>query len=196
MTEWLEKIDQDFVLWVNGLHTPFLDEFFWLISSKWIWIPFYLLLIFLFYRKNNWYKTIYFVLFAVLSIGIADLISVHLFKEVFMRYRPSHNLNLTDKLHYYQFSDGSFYQGGQFGFISSHAANFAALFTWSGLHLYRYYRKFPYVLVIIFLFVIVSRIYLGVHYLSDVLAGGVLGAIIGYVLFRLTKVIFRQKKSQ
>jgi len=196
MTEWLEKIDQEFVLWVNGLHTPFLDEFFWLVSSKWIWIPFYLLLIFLFYRKNNLIKTVYFVLFAVAAVACADLISVHLFKEVFMRYRPSHNLNLIDKLHFYRQSDGTLYQGGLYGFVSSHAANFAALFAWSALHLRKHIKRIGLILFVLFLVVIISRVYLGAHYLSDVVIGGMLGMSIGFILFLLTKTIFEGKGSR
>ena len=129
MIEWLESIDREIVLAVNGMHSPFLDELMWLISGRLTWIPLYLYLFFIVLKEIGSKKAIVFLVFVLLSVAFSDLISVHLFKNVFLRYRPSHNLLIMDQLHFYQEAPGKFYRGGEYGFISSHAANIFAIIT-------------------------------------------------------------------
>lgn len=183
MLDWLESLDRDIVLFVNGFHTPFLDEFMWIVSAKLTWIPFYLLLLFLFFRKTSWKQAGIFLLVAIAAVGLSDFISSQLIKDTVMRYRPSHHAVLTDKLHFYTFDDGEVYKGGMYGFVSSHAANFFAVCTFAYLSLRQYYPRIWWVFGIAVL-VAFSRLYLGVHYLSDLVCGGALGALIAWLLYR------------
>ncbi len=183
MIDWLEQIDRQVVLSVNGLHTPFLDQVMWLISSRLIWIPFYIFLLILVYRSKKTVPTILFLVSILLLVVVSDYLSVHAFKEVFQRYRPSHNLLLIDKLHFYKLSNGQYYKGGQYGFISSHAANFAAITTF--FILYMREVKVKWMFFIPMILVGFSRIYLGVHYLSDILVGYLYGGILAYIFFKL-----------
>ncbi|MDG1148282.1 MAG: phosphatase PAP2 family protein [Crocinitomicaceae bacterium] len=194
-TDYLASIDRAIVQAVNGWNTPFLDEFMWIVSGKLTWIPFYILLIFLYTRKTTLVKGGVFFICAIISVALADQVSVHLFKEVFERSRPSHHALLTEKLHFYMFDDGSIYKGGAYGFVSSHAANFCAVVAFSYFTLKHYYTT----LFIPFLFCIMlvcfSRIYLGVHYLSDVLVGGMLGVLIAKIIYHLVfRVVVRNIK--
>jgi undecaprenyl-diphosphatase len=136
------------------------------VSEKWIMIPVYLLLIY-FLQKNYGWKTTGIIIFcAAVLVAACDLTVTHLFKNTFMRYRPSHNLELQGKLH---FVDE--YKGGMYGFISGHAANMMALAVFIGYFLYgkvKHYATFSFAIVFL---VCYSRIYLGVHYPSDVVAG-------------------------
>jgi undecaprenyl-diphosphatase len=182
MIDYLESIDRAVVLFFNGLNTPFLDEVMWIISAKLTWIPLYVILIYLFARKNNLRRSMLFVLFAILVVAITDQSSVHLFKNMFLRYRPSHHALLTENLHFYQFDDGSFYKGGMYGFVSSHAANFFGVLTFAYFALRSNYKKIGWILFSISAIVCLSRIYLGVHYLSDVIAGGLLGVLVAWAI--------------
>jgi undecaprenyl-diphosphatase len=128
-----------------------------------------------------------------LTLALTDLTSVHLFKNVFLRYRPSHNLLLTDHLHYYLIKPGEYYKGGEYGFISSHAANFFAIITFVSLVLRARYPKLIYPLLFIGILIAYSRIYLGVHYLSDVMVGGLVGSAIAFLVYRFIYLRFSEK---
>ncbi len=185
MIDTLESIDRAIVLAVNGWNTPWLDELMWWISARITWIPLYLLLLYLGLKHLPRNAFAFYVLSAVVAVILADLISVYAFKELFMRYRPSHNALLTNRLHLYEIKPGEFYKGGMYGFVSSHAANFVALAMVSAQVFHVRFPKMKYYLIAAVLLICFSRLYLGVHYVSDLIAGGLLGAGIGYASYRL-----------
>lgn len=182
MIDFLKEIDADILLAINGANNPFLDQVMWIISGKIMWIPLGVILLWMIYRKKGPSYLIYTIAGVVLCILLADQLSVHLFKEVFQRYRPSHHLILSEDLHYHIFSDGREYRSGQFGFISSHASNFLAISTFLFLYLRDTFKKLIFVLIPICFIVGYSRIYLGVHYPSDVVAGSIFGILIGILV--------------
>ena len=187
MLDFLESIDHAIVLAINSLHTPLFDEIMWLISGKIIWIPMYLFLIYLAYQHFGKKNTIYFVVLVISAIALSDLVSSQVIKKSVARYRPSHHLELAPKLHFYKQKKGEYYQGGEYGFVSSHAANFFAIALFVGL-IFR--EKAPQLIYTLFSIAIVvgfSRIYLGVHYLTDILGGAIIGSCFGYFGWRFMK---------
>lgn len=193
MIEFLEKIDHCIVLSVNGCNTPLLDQCMWFLSGKFTWFPLYIYLLFLAFKKFNSKQVGFFILSVILVIILSDLTCTYGFKHVFERYRPSHNFLLKPKLHFYEISKGNFYHGGQYGFISSHAANFFGFGIFIGLALKPYYPKLIYFLLFISSIVSFSRLYLGVHYLSDLIVGGVIGGVYGFLIF---KYLFKKNISK
>ncbi len=183
MIEFLENIDRKLFLLINGCHSDFADFFFFWVSNKFTWIPFYVLLLILCIRvlKNKWWLLL---LFIPLLITATDQVSVQLFKNVFLRFRPCQNLELKDSVH---LVNG--YCGGMYGFISSHAANSFGLATFIWLILRRKYHYWFWILFIGYAELIsYSRIYLGAHYPADVFVGALVGLAAGtifYLLFRL-----------
>lgn len=185
MIEFLEEIDRSIVIAVNSWNTPFLDELMWWISARITWIPLYIFLLILGYTYFDRITFVKFILFVVAAVVITDLVSVHLFKNVFLRYRPSHHLQLMNSLHFYEIKPGEFYRGGTYGFVSSHAANYFAIATSVLLAFKGKYSYLRWLLPVIGILICFSRIYLGVHYLSDVVAGAALGALITWGLYKL-----------
>jgi undecaprenyl-diphosphatase len=195
MINWLESIDRAILLFINGLNTPFLDEVMWFFSGKLSLIPFYLILLYFIKKENNWKNFGLICLGVFVTVLISDQSSVHLFKEVFQRYRPSHNSEICYLLHYYEIKPGDFYRGGIYGFISSHAANYFAMLGFILPLFSRNYKVLKVIAILIGIFVSLSRVYLGVHYPSDVLIGATLGLIIGWSLnhFLYSRIKFDEK---
>jgi undecaprenyl-diphosphatase len=195
MIDKLEGIDRWIVLTVNSWHTPVLDEICWILSARWPWIPLYVLLIVLAWTQFGTKKTLLFLGIVLGTIAIVDITSVYFFKEAFQRYRPSHHALLTNRLHFYPLAKGEFYKGGMFGFVSSHASNFFATTVLAGLSLRSRYPGLIWILLGITVVVCFSRLYLGVHYLSDLVCGGLWGALLAYFSYRFLVKPFVLKKT-
>jgi undecaprenyl-diphosphatase len=174
----IKDIDTQLFLFLNSLHNPFFDVVMFWASHKNFWIPLYAFFLFLSY-KHFGKKVLLVAAAAVLLIVLSDQLSVHAFKNMFLRYRPCHNILIQAKVH---LNDGC---GGVYGFVSSHAANTFALAMFLSL---LFKNKIKYFGVSVFVwaaFVSYSRIYNGVHYPADIAVGAILGMGIGIVVFKI-----------
>lgn len=178
----LKKLDTEIFMFCNSRHNMLWDTIMSWASGKYMWIPLYAFLFYLVFKFVG--KRVGLVIIAiVLMIVISDQTSVHLFKNVFMRYRPCHNLELQALVHV----NGSC--GGQYGFISSHAANTFALAMFLSLFFCNRIRSFGWYIFAWAGFVSYSRVYNGVHYPADIAVGAIVGMIIGWVIFKLYRLV-------
>src|SRR3954464_7049697 len=117
MIDSLLELDRKIFLYLNGFHTPWMDPIMFYITKTWVWLPLYLILLYLIFREYN--KEGWFVLMGItLTILLADQITASLMKPYFARLRPSQDPTLEALIH---LVNGD--KGGQYGFASSHAAN-------------------------------------------------------------------------
>lgn len=172
--KWINEMDKRGVLLINSHHNLFWDKIMWFASGETSWYPAYFLLILLliyFYRKKSWLL----ILLIIPLVCFTDQLGT-VIKSMEIRMRPSHIPGIENLLHYV-----NNYRGGTIGFISNHACNVSGLTVYLTLITKQKIKWLPYVLFAWAFLVSYSRIYLGVHFPGDVIAGLFLGSFAGWM---------------
>ena len=172
-------IDKSVTLAINSCHSLFFDNFFYIYTQTWTWIPAILVLLVWMWRKWG-IRSLYVVAGIALCILLSDQISSSLLKPLVARLRPTHNPEIADLIH-----TVNGYRGGRYGFVSSHAANAATFVTFTAL-VFRN-RLYTILLSLWAFFTAYSRVYLGVHYVGDVLCGALIGVLGGMGVYFVLK---------
>mgnify|MGYP006266111249 CR=1 FL=1 len=184
----LQHWDEQLLKWINHHGSSFADDFWFLVSEKWIWIPLYALLAYAIFRHFGIRKLLWSLLFIGLTITATDQISSGLFKPLTQRKRPCHNECLNFKV--YRIKNKC---GGTYGFFSSHSSNSMALAVFVGLLFWQRWRWLLPAMVGWSLLQCYSRIYLGKHYPTDVLAGILCGMLAGALFYELFRRLEEKK---
>ncbi len=184
----IKEVDEKIFLLINQNHCSACDFIFFWASDRWIWIPFYAVLMYALYRNAG--RNFFIILMAVIVlIVLSDQFSV-LIKNSVMRYRPCHNLILQERVHLV-----NEYCGGIYGFVSSHAANTSALSLLLILFLRKKIKWITPVMISWCFFIGYSRIYLGQHFPADIIGGWILGIILAALIFYFNNKFLLQRNS-
>lgn len=174
MLEHLLAMDTQLLLWIHKyLHNQFLDPIMVLLRNKWTWLPLYVFLL-SFMLFNFGKRGGLWILFFIFAIALSDTLSTKVIKYQVQRLRPCHTELVQSHLKMLVPC------GGQFGFVSSHASNHFAMAMFLFFTLGRFIRKIRWPLVIWAGLIAFAQVYVGVHYPFDVIAGGLLGCVIGW----------------
>lgn len=169
----IEFIDSQLLLLANSCHTEWADHFMMMFSGRFIWIPMYVALAFIIFRHFPLKRALIVLVGVGIAITLADQTCATLIRPIVGRLRPS---NLDNPLSaFITVVDG--YRGGSYGFPSCHAANSFALIAFMMLVVPR--RRLAAFLLGWAVVNSYSRLYLGVHYPGDLLAGSIVGLICG-----------------
>ncbi len=178
-------MDLEILHFFNGSDNIILDDIMATLTAGYTWIPLYVTLIYLIIKNNETMAQIMLALGAgILCVIITDGISDGILKPMIARLRPTEEplVKYTIKIVY------DIRGGGLYSFPSAHAANtmgIAVLFCW----LVRS-KKFCTVMIIWSLLNCWTRLYLGVHYPSDIVVGIICGLLVGTSIFFIYRKIY------
>lgn len=183
------KFDQQLTLTLNGSDSSMMDSIMMIITSTSTWIPLGLVILLYIYKNYGRNNLLIVLLGMIVCVGLSDFITSGIIKPLVERFRPTQEpqlLGLVDIV--------NGYTGGRFGFCSSHAANTMSVAVFLSL-IFRN-RTHSCILIIWSLLNCWSRVYLGVHYVGDILAGLIIGAIVGYVIYSIANKYLRNQAIQ
>ena len=188
MNEFIDQflpVERHLFFVLNGSDSPFLDNLMWTYTRPIVWLPLFLFLIFMMFYKTSYKEAILTLVLFLLVFGISDFVSSSVFKPLFHRFRPTHYPGFEEYIDIVRN-----YRGGKYGFISGHACTSFGIATFISL-IFRY----KWVTITSMLWASInsySRIYLGVHFISDIVAGAIVGAMIAFLFFELYKWVRRK----
>lgn len=174
----LIHLDQQITLSLNGSDSIFWDNVMYTVTNTFSFSLVIIMLFWVIFKNNKLRDAFIVILFLVLLILVADRLCSGIVKPTVARWRPTQDPQLM-----YMMDVVKNYRGGRYGFFSGHACNtmcFAVFLSF----LFRY-GKLAAVLFFWSITTTFTRIYLGVHYVGDVLVGWTVGMILGFVFYIL-----------
>lgn len=189
MLQTLEYWDRDLFLKINAWHTPFWDAVMWVISTDFFIYPFVIVALIFMFNKTSGKRVAGLLLGIGLCVACADM-SANFVKHNVKRYRPTHNIEIQNQVHTI-----NNYIGGKYGFFSSHASNTFAIVTLFFLASKGLINlKIRWAIYLLPIIIAYSRMYLGVHYPSDITVGAIVGIVFGLIIHKLLGMYFFENK--
>ena len=164
-----------------------LDSLMSAISGIVMWIPLYLLILYMVWRRWSWRGVVALILAVALALGLADLLAgifkhsgplKDLWPDFPARLRPMFSEGLSDV-------NIPSTNHGRYGTVSAHAATIVSLSIISAYAIHR--RWFSWLIAMVAIAICYSRIYLACHFPQDILLGAALGVVtatLGILVFR------------
>lgn len=178
MYETLKNWDRDLFIWLNSLGIEDYDGFWIFVTQVDHWIPLFSFFIFLIFYFYGWKKGAVVFVFLLLTVAVTILFTDFV-KEYKQRLRPNNVEALSSVIRILQKPEN-------YSFFSGHASSSFAIVTYLALVL-RNKTKWIYLAYLWPLIFVMSRIYVGVHYPSDIFVGAFVGtsfAFLGYYGYR------------
>ena len=183
----IHKTDQLLSLKINSWDSSVTDPIWQFFSNIPVWIPMYVLIVGCLIWRLGWKKGLVFVLAATATFGFCDQFS-NFIKDLVGRPRPLNDPFMVE--HGLNILDGT---TKSFSFFSAHAANSFGLATCTYIGFRQdtrlRYRGYAWWMFFWASMVSISRVFVGKHYLGDVIVGLIVGAAAGYIFATIAKLI-------
>ena len=180
----IQDMDMQVLSIFNGSDNIMLDQMVQILTSGLTWIPLYVMLFFVVMRNNETMGQIALVVgSAIFCVLFADGLVDGIIKQLAERWRPSNDPTFKYMV---QVVDDIRLKG--YSFCSAHAANTMSLAVFFSLLIRS--KMLTVTLVIWSLINCWTRLYLGVHYPSDILCGMIIGIIVGILIYLLYYKIY------
>ena len=164
--KWFHLINQ---VWT----TPWLDEFMKFMRNQYVWGPLYVFLVgfilFNYGKQGGLY-----LLVLICTLSVSDLVSSRLVKKNVERLRPCNQVELEGQRRVLVRC------GSGFSFTSSHATNHFTVASFMVASSFNFLGKLRFLFLLWAACIAYAQVYVGVHFPLDVLAGSLLGSLIGY----------------
>lgn len=183
MLQTLKDWDRELFVFLNSLGIERYDGFWLFVTQSSTWIPlfiFFFILIFYYYRGKKGFT----VLFFLFLTSAATLVFTTLVKDYVARLRPNNVESLGLLIRILQTPTN-------YSFFSGHASSSFAITTFVVLAL-RNFTSWIYIAYLWPLIFVLSRIYVGVHYPSDIIVGAIVGTVFAYIFYWLCKKILER----
>ena len=180
----IQDMDMQVLSLFNGSDNIMLDQMVQILTSGLTWIPLYVMLFFVVMRNNETMGQIALVVgSAIFCVLFADGLVDGIIKQLAERWRPS-----NDPTFKYMVQVVADIRPKGYSFCSAHAANTMSLAVFFSLLIRS--KMLTITLVIWSLINCWTRLYLGVHYPSDILCGMIIGIIVGILVYLLYYKIY------
>ncbi|MDD3004856.1 phosphatase PAP2 family protein [Flavobacterium sp.] len=176
MWENLVQLDRELLLFLNNLGSEKWDTFYLYITKQLNWWPFFLTVIFFLLKKIAPKQFLVLVLVLTVFFVFTDQFT-NLIKYLVQRPRPINDANLEGLLRIVKCTDS-------WSFFSGHASNSSGAILILFLILRKYY-KYAFVIFFFPLLFAYTRIYLGLHFVSDILMGYIVGTATGFGFYKI-----------
>jgi undecaprenyl-diphosphatase len=187
MLQTLKEWDRELFIWLNNLGIEQYDSFWIFVTQIESWLPlflFFFILIFYFYGLKKGFVVIFFLLVSFsLTLTFTNLV-----KEYVARLRPNNLEALSGLIRILQ-------KPTNYSFFSGHASSSFAVTTFVALCI-RKHSKWIYLSFLWPIIFVLSRIYVGVHYPSDLFVGALVGTLIAFLIYWVCKKVLKKVEVQ
>lgn len=186
----IHHLDQRLTLEINSWNSSITDPVWQFFSDIPVWIPMYVLIVAGLIWRLGWKKGLVMTLAATATFGFCDQFS-NFIKDLVCRPRPLNDaFMLENGLNVLEGATKSF------SFFSAHSANAFGLATSTFIG-FRLDKRLSYKGYGTWMFfwatmVALSRVFVGKHFLGDILAGALIGAAAGFTFAWIGRLVIRR----
>lgn len=170
------QADRAIFEWINNhCHNSFFDWLMPHIRNSITWVPFYIFLlafVVVNFKKNSFW----WILFAAGTVILSNFISSDIIKENIHRLRPCNDPYFKEKINFLLA-----YRPQSSSFTSSHATNHFAMAAFFYFTLKKHIGNIAWLFFFWGAIICIAQVYVGVHFPLDVIAGGLIGFVFGYL---------------